>query len=310
MEYLNVRTMERSKGLQPSDLAPQATKPQSIDVHDQGYTMSQETSFSVEENTILQTTNYDIFTLDRLNRAIRQDKLDRLYDAVKEKNLLHLFPIIVNRSFAVMDGQHRLRVAQTLGVPIYYIVSSQMGITDAARANLNVSNWKNTDYLEHWCKVGLPDYITFRDFLAANQFMTITTAINLFAHGSPDFHTKRDGMSMTAIFNSGQFQASNITHAIKVAGAVRDFSKWVPFWKSSSFIHALGTLIENPDYDHRRMMEKMEYLSVRLVKCASLDDYLKVFEDIFNHKVHQKNMVHFTRLYKGQQRTKSSSIKD
>src|SRR5690606_27164974 len=135
MMFLNPRTMEKPEGRNPSDLSPAATKPQESIVQEQGYNMSQDSEFSVPENVILQTTNYGMFKFDPLNRAIRQDKLDRLYDAVQTKNLLHLFPIVVSRNFVVMDGQHRLKTAEAHGVPIYYIVSNQMRIEDAAFVN-------------------------------------------------------------------------------------------------------------------------------------------------------------------------------
>lgn len=291
MEYLNVRTMEKSKGLQPFDSASVAVKPQENIAQVQGYNMSQDSDISAQENVILQTKNYDIFKFDPLNRPVRQDKLDRLYDSVKEKNLLHLFPIVVNRSLVVMDGQHRLRVAQALDTPIYYIVSSQMRIEDAAHVNINVTNWRGSDYLDYWCKIGLADYILLRDFMAANQFLTLSMAQKLCASGGAGNRKHNEGISHN--FNSGQYRVNDISFAAKVAGMARDFSIWVRFWKDATFIGALTNLASNEDYDHKRMMAKMEYLSTRMVKCADLDSYLKLFEDIFNHKVRVGNEVRF-----------------
>ena len=297
MSYLNLRTMEKTEGRNPSVSEPaiNGAKDDAMNTSTIEYTTSQEHEFSLPENVILQTKNYSMFKLDSLNRVIRQDKVDRLYDAVQEKNLLHLFPIIVNRQFVVMDGQHRLKVAEALDTPIYYIVSSQMRIEDAARANQNVTTWRSIDYLEHWCKLGLPDYIRFKEFMAANQFLTFTEVRKLLAHGGQSA-AKDETEGLARIFNDGRFHINDISHATAVAGMARDFSEWVRFWKESTFVNSLSILATNPDYDHGRMLAKMEYLSTRLVKCADTRSYIAVLEELYNHKVMAANRVHFDPL--------------
>ena len=71
------------------------------------------------------------------------------------------------------------------------------------------------------------------------------------------------------------------------------FAPWVPFWKETNFVSALLNLAVNPVYDHARMMQKMEYLSVRLVKCADVRGYIQVIEGIYNHKASDASKVHF-----------------
>jgi hypothetical protein len=291
-EYLNVRTMEKSKGVQPSDLRPAATKPQENHHPKQGYTMSQENVFSVPENVILQTTNYGMFKFDPLNRAIRQDTLDQLYDAVNKKNLLHLFPIVVTRQFVVVDGQHRLKVAEALNVPIYYIVSGQMQIEDAAQVNMNVAKWNSRDYLDHWCKIGLADYLWFREFWDSHNFLTFSATLKLLAWGG-ERYAIRDG-NLTQLFYGGGFKIKDLAFAGKVAGIALDFSRWVRFYKDSVFVSALTHLASNPSYDHARMMRKMEYLSVRLVRCPDVKSYLQVIGEVYNHGATEDRRVQFS----------------
>lgn len=278
MTYLNPRTMEKLKDLNP------------VVATSQEYIVRQDSDSSMPENVILQTRNYAMFKFDSLNRIIRQDKVDRLYDAIQVKNLLHLFPIIVNRDFVIIDGQHRFKVAEALNIPIYYIVSNQMVIEDAATVNTNVSKWTPTDYLAHWCNMGLQDYLWFRDFWNSNPFLTHSAALRLATYKSP---MNREHRNHSRIFNEGTLQVTDPDFAIAVANAVRDFGRWIPFWRNTKFILALASLYAQPNYDHRRMMQKMEYLSARLVKCADIKDYLKIFEEIYNHKVHDENRVRF-----------------
>lgn len=298
--HLNVRTMKVSEGRNPSDTKTVTTKSPDSTVQKPGYTMSQDSDFAMplptsvgEENVILRTMDYGMFKFDPLNRAIRQDKLDRLYDAVREKNLLHLFPIVVGQDRTVIDGQHRLKVAEALDVYIYYIVSAQMQIEDAAMVNANVSTWRGVDYLDYWGNKGLPDYLQFREFWAEHPFLTFSLALKMLSYGGNNYSGMGSSSSLTFIFNKGYFRIADISLARRVAKMAESFAPWVPFWKETNFVSALLNLAVNPVYDHARMMQKMGYLSVRLVKCADVRGYIQVIEGIYNHKASDGSKVHF-----------------
>lgn len=246
--------------------------------------MSQDSVSPSPENVILQTKNYGMFKFDPLNRAIRQDKLDRLYTAVEVKNLLHLFPIVVTRDFVIVDGQHRCKVAEALDTPIYYIVSSQMRIEDAARVNNNTDSWKQADYLQHWCGLGLPDYLRLKEFWEQRQWMTPATAVSLCHTGSNTTGLMGE-KPPNRLFADGEYIANNLDGAERIATMVCGFKTWVAFWKDRPFISAIRNLDSNVDYDHARMMQKMQYQSSKLVRCASAEDYIAVLNTIYNYKV-------------------------
>ena len=53
------------------------------------------------------------------NRPINERYVTELKKEIERKNLLHVNPILVSDDYTVIDGQHRLAIAQDLGVPIY-----------------------------------------------------------------------------------------------------------------------------------------------------------------------------------------------
>lgn len=289
--YLNVRTMEKSAGLPPADSTRNNDIQTTTDVPKGSYQMSQDNGFVVPENVILQTTNYSMFKFDRLNRPIRQDKLDRLYDAVTTKNLLHLFPIVVTREFVVVDGQHRLKVAEALNTSIYYIVSSQMRIEDAATVSGNTDGWRKDDYLHHWCEMGLPEYLKLRQFWESHSWLTLSVAVDLCFMGD-----SAKGGRIPSVFETGGYVANNLEGAERICTMVMNFKSWVPFWKDRSFLSALRNLDSNINYDHARMMQKMQYQSSRLVRCATAADYIKVMNDIYNFRVPDDKKVMLTKI--------------
>lgn len=312
MSYLNLRTMERTERPNLSVPVAPVVEQGAPSIQEQGYTASQDRDDAPVENTILQTQNYALFRLDPLNRRINPDKLDRLYDAAQKKNLLHLFPIVVTRDHVIVDGQHRYKVAQALNVPIYYIVSSQMRIEDAAFVNTNVSRWTGIDYLDHWCRVGLPDYIRAKEFWEANPFLSFSNAIRILAyHGRDDApimsHSSKE--SLFQVFYDGRFKITNLAFAQRGISMCRDFSRWVTFWKDTRFIGAVISLADHAEYDHAHMMQKMEYLSTRVVKCPDLKSYMKVLEDVYNHKTLSNKRIQLSPSYQTRRATSKRESK-
>ena len=69
------------------------------------------TVYNPSQNYLIQsTTDYSQFRLDPTNRTINQDHLEKLYDAIKNKNLLKEFPILVTEDGTVLaPGRRFLR---------------------------------------------------------------------------------------------------------------------------------------------------------------------------------------------------------
>jgi len=237
----------------------------------------------VEENVITSTEDYGKFSLDPANRPIDPERVHRLADAIKHTNLLHLFPIIVSPQFVVIDGQHRLRAAAHLRVPIYFIVSRAMRMADSSKVLLNTKGWTQTDWLHHWCARGNPEYLDLRDFWVAHQFVPISMASRLCQ--TQKFNVKE--------FADGLYQADSIPFASHVCAMAKDFKPWFKAWNSVTFVSALMQLAGNDVYSHKRMMMKMTYQSTKLVRCTDIDSYLALLTDIYNFNTRSEALTTF-----------------
>lgn len=65
---------------------------------------------------------YEQFKLIGFNRSICEKNLTRLVSLNEEKNRFHLFPIVVDKRFNIIDGQHRFEACKKMHTPIYYVV--------------------------------------------------------------------------------------------------------------------------------------------------------------------------------------------
>ena len=128
---------------------------------------------------IKSTKNYDQFKRFDSNREVNKGHFKKLVDSVKAKNLLHLFPIVVNVDFEIIDGQHRLSVARELGVPIYFLIDDEVTKVDIALVNNNRKQWSVRDYINFHDKEGLKPYKSLNYLLANYPRLTVMAAVKM-----------------------------------------------------------------------------------------------------------------------------------
>lgn len=240
------------------------------------------------------TMDYDLFVFDPTNRPIDAKKVEKLKRSIQKHNLLSSYPIViasVDGQWIVRDGQHRLTAARLLGVPIFYTFNDAMTVTDVRGTNGTQSGWTTADFFHSFCVSGHMEYLKLRDFWARYPWMSLNCAIDLCHYG--------DRAQMNKDFVDGEYRCNDLDFAETVASATQQFSRWAKFYKESLFITAVSHLFEHENYNHARMMRKMEYMSARLVKCNRLDDYLAMFTAIYNNQQKKADVIEFKRMYSG-----------
>ena len=70
---------------------------------------------------VLYEINYTKFTLFDDNRDINDSHVEELTKSMKKSG--QLMPVIVNEDMEVMDGQHRVKACEQLGIPVAYVIN-------------------------------------------------------------------------------------------------------------------------------------------------------------------------------------------
>jgi len=233
---------------------------------------------------IKRSVDYSQFSMTIHNREISPRKISSLTEAIKKDNFLELFPIVVNEKMEIMDGQHRFLVAQSLEIPIYYIVGKHITGIDVADINTQQTPWSVNDYLQYYVRQGLSDYVVHSGFREKYGFPH--SAIMLLLCGSRDRKIRNE-------FKNGKMEVTeSVEQAHEVAQNVLSFADYgCDFVRSRSFILAVLDLMHHPDYEHGKMMKKMEYLAPNLQRSPDKGTYLRLLEDVYNYN--QKNKVRF-----------------
>lgn len=229
---------------------------------------------------VTQTRNYDQFINDVTNRPISEKdkpRLKKLEASMKKYGFLP-FPILVRRDdkkFRVVDGQHRLAIAQKLALPVQYIETEREDIVIAECA-AGQSPWNFRDYITSFATQGKQAYQELLAFADENN-IPIKKAASLLRGESA--HSCNSGSAI----KSGQFQIKSLAYAervIKLVNAVRAFEQW---GGNTNSMGALSRLTFVKDFDDARFVAKVNAHPHLLRLQSTVDAFSEMYEEVYNH---------------------------
>lgn len=234
---------------------------------------------------ILKTNDYSLFRPHESNRAVDQANVNRLISSLKARNMLEFRPILVNARMQIVDGNHRLQAAKTLGLDIYYQIVQDSNSEDIILLNANQKRWTTEDYIHYYVSKGNLEYKKLQEFceqrkIGAPWFFKLVTG-------------SREGISNKTKYGSFKFPAGEELDEINrlldgIDQVTEALQRYIPnstsLRKSLKLKYAVIYLLKNPDVDIRTLMNKITYKAESLRKCADTDSYLQMLRDIYNWK--------------------------
>lgn len=241
------------------------------------------------DGTIYQTTDYDLFHLLPENRALDPGHVRKLVAQITQSNLLHIKPLDVTATLGIIDGQHRLAAARELGLPVYYKIGQQLSEADITTLNVAQKNWTGTDYLHFWTVKGRTNYVALTAFRQRHPTLSFSNAKLLMGVSAK---------SNAEEFRAGRWQAGEAYQAEQVAELVERIAAEVPTFKQpnhSGFVAALYHCVTTVEgFNAKEFMHKLLANPRALVPCASLKQWLAMFQEIYNYRTNQENRVRFS----------------
>lgn len=240
---------------------------------------------SKREIIIHSTRDYDRFSVPKGQRNVNWKRVAEIATAMLDENFHQSYPIVVNSNFEILDGQHRFEAARRIKADIHYVINDRIAPPDVAKLARLTKSWGMEDFLKSYVDQGLPEYIRF-DAFVGKYGLTAHVCLTLASTGT-------DQKVIAARFKEGTFQFVNKDFCVLVAERVQDFAGHFPSgYRQSSFVLAIRHLSQHESYEHRVMLQKMVYCSSRLVKCATVEQYVGLLEEIYNYKS-RTPYVHF-----------------
>lgn len=244
---------------------------------------------TVQMIPVFTSRNYRRFTLG--NREIKSSLIDRLVEGLKQHGFIASRPVIVNRDWYVIDGQHRILACEALGIPVSFTVDMSASNAEIIALNTKVNKWSPENFLYHYAHIiGNPHYQALEQFSREFQ-MTPKQAINVM-QGS------NDAASNTAFIEGEWIYPTDDCEARKLAGGIRDIKGLgFPAVLTLYGVQALRRAIATPGFSVkeyvRKVMNRALSPDFHYVSHATVRDALRQIEDIWNYRVRDENRITF-----------------
>ncbi len=235
---------------------------------------------------IEKTKDYDIFIFRNDNREkIDQAHVIKLINSIKCKNMLDISPIIVNSKMEVIDGQHRLLAAKSLGVDIYYQKEKKIDPRDIIRLNIS-KPWSMADYLNFYCNHQFDEYIKLKRFMEKHG-LSLQLALNI-AIGSGHF--------VHDVFRLGEFKFeeealdTELEICWDTISYIKKMNGYSPYTRSARFWKALLKLVRHGGFNPDKWRQNIQKMVDHFTTKARSKDYMVLVSKIYNYR--NDNKIH------------------
>jgi hypothetical protein len=230
-----------------------------------------------QKRNIVATKNYRLFGRSDENRPLNAKKHRRLEKSMAEYGFIPSFPVVCYRdakgNLIIKDGQHRLAIAETLGLTVYYTEESIE--FDVAKINCAQEKWQLKDYAQKYATNGVRSYREGMDF-AEQHGLPIGTAFALLG-GTTTFG------NVEVAFCTGEFQVKDRKWADAVAGIFCPLVALSPAVNRKVFIEACMAVARVESFEPKRLLQNAERCREKLVAYSTRDACLDLLETIYNY---------------------------
>lgn len=227
---------------------------------------------------ITSTKNYRLFERhSNENRPLDIKKHRALVASMKLYGWLACFPMVVLRNakggpLIVKDGQHRLAIAESLGLAVHYVVDDSD--FDVAVVNSAAKPWVIRDYAQKFAANGLKQYQEAIDF-ADNHGLPLGKAVALLS-GTTDWG------NVQSSFTQGIWKIKDRDWAEAVAGIYVPMVRLSPVMSNARFLDACMAVCRVDGFDADRMIANAGRCRHMLVAYSTRDAYLLMMEEVYN----------------------------
>ncbi|MBE3118322.1 MAG: ParB N-terminal domain-containing protein [Candidatus Atribacteria bacterium] len=239
----------------------------------------EETATPVHKGAKLTATkDYSLFHNSLDNRPVNLKKRKKLVRSMLNHGFIPAYPIHCVRREGVLyvrDGQHRLAVAEQLGLPVWYVTTDYDEV-DIAEINSTQEIWKLPAYAGSFAARGKHDYQVAINFAAEHKLPLGVTA-GLLSSGH------RGGSDNLCKFKAGAFKVMNLDAAQRVANLYARIRESNPKVNGTCILGALSSVCAVPEFEDSRLMHAVAAYPERVKQAGTLDGYLEMLEDVYNY---------------------------
>lgn len=225
------------------------------------------------------TTEYDRFVPHAQNRQLRRSMLRKARHMLTRNKLGWdpSMPMVVvigpDKTFIMIDGQHRFHEARELKIGVWYSISPNKDITPAD-VNAEQGGWSISDYIHSYVAVGDEQYVALQDFMTKYRIPGTMSAMLLCDSTA--------GQSVVNRIKAGTFEVKTKEYADRIAQTIDGIRPLFPHVKTVCSVNSLMRFGWVKGFEPARMVRQCRKYPGALQPCATRDQYAAMYEDIYN----------------------------
>ena len=234
---------------------------------------------------VLYERNYTKFTLFDNNRDINETHVEELIASMRKSG--QLMPVVVTPSKEVIDGQHRLKACEKLGIPVSYVVNTAGSAKQIAVMNNTQKGWKNKDFLKHFSHSGhsnSSEYKKIEKFFEEYK-LPFRVGIALLSNYTVNMDGGNNRGPMPS-FRDGSFKIQDLDKAKETASRLIKLKSFVPnLVKIVKFSVAFIKISKLENFDLKTCYTQLEKNSSKFDKCLNQEDWNEAMVRAYNYNL-------------------------
>ena len=234
---------------------------------------------------VLREKNYSKFTLFDNNRDINETHVEELIASMRKSG--QLMPVVVTPDKEVIDGQHRLKACEKLGIPVSYVINSTGNSKQIAVMNNTQKGWKNKDFLKHFSHSGhsnSSEYKKIEKFFEEYK-LPFRVGIALLSNYTVNMDGGNNRGPMPS-FRDGSFKIQDLDKAKETASRLIKLKSFVPnLVRIVKFSVAFIKISKLENFNLKTCYTQIEKNSNKFDKCLNQEDWNEAMVRAYNYNL-------------------------
>lgn len=223
------------------------------------------------------------------NRPIDKSMVKKLKTSMDKYGILSALTIYeAEDKFLIVDGQHRWSAAKSLGLSIPAIVITWDALTAIVEMNTIQKNWTMHNYVDFYCAHNDPTikktYTILKGLNKKHEHLNYSSLVRIYCNPRGQERFKQ-GLC--------RINKSDLQKGDAFVQQLIDIGEYYDFYFNRRFIDCFVDIAYHSDYDHQRMLRKMQKNhGVEIMSATSSKSYGVALTKIYNHQ-QKTNLVMF-----------------
>jgi hypothetical protein len=237
------------------------------------------------QEKIQETTNYELFELDQLNRDVK--RILPLMDSMHAHGFISAYPLHVTKGkrgkLKIKAGHHRFIAAKSVGIPVKFVVcDDESTIHELERSS---QKWTLEDYLTSYVRANNPAYHSLKLFKEQSGLSTRSCLYLL----TGQVYNGGKGADVVDSFKDGNFKVTSAKLAYWVSQLVKFAQKGnFPGATHYIFVVALSKAFIDGRADYKQLKKQLSSWGHSIRLSSNVEDYVREIERLYNFRNRKK----------------------